>query len=308
MDPMTIHVAPTDNEWYDAAVAAVQRGGGQVGDVEQARALIWLEMTVEGLQGRLHDDIEWVQLRAAGVDRWLAQGAIDPDRVWTGAQGVYSSAVAEHALTLLLAGAKQLQRSVRAQSWNVGAKWWGGLVEGATVAVIGAGGIGQRLIDYLVALDARVIAVTRSGREVPGATLSLAADDLDQVWPVADFVVLAAPATDETRRLVGPAELDAMKDDAWIINIARGSMLDQDALVRALRDGTIGGAALDVTEPEPLPDDHPLWTEPRVILTPHTANPGGAQLPRLMLRIEENVRRFIAGEPVLGQVDLDAGY
>jgi phosphoglycerate dehydrogenase-like enzyme len=303
-----IHVGPDGQEWFEPAIEAVKRGGGQPSEAHEARAVVWLEMSVDGLQARVHDGIEWVQLRAAGVDRWLAEDALDRDRVWTAAQGVYSSAVAEHALTLLLAGAKQLHRSARATSWNAEAKWWGDLIEGATVTVVGAGGIGTRLIHYLVALDARVIAVTRSGRTVPGAAISLPAHRLSEVWPVADHVVLAAPATDETRYLVGGPELAAMKENAWLVNIARGSMVDQDALVEALRTGRLGGAALDVTEPEPLPDDHPLWDEPRAIITPHVANPGSAQLPRLMARIEENVRRFVAGEPLLGQVDLDAGY
>lgn len=303
-----IHVAPADNPWFAAAVETVERAGGEVSRLEDAEALVWLEMTAEGLDTRLHNGIGWVQLRAAGVDGWLKQGVLDRERTWTAAQGAYSTAVAEHALTLLLAGAKQLQASVRANSWNVEAKWWGRAVEGATVAVVGAGGIGQRLIDYLVPLEPRIVAVTRSGRQVAGAAVSLAASQLDQVWPQADFVVLAAPATAQTRRLVGGDELAAMKDDAWIVNIARGSMLDTEALLDALRAGTIGGAALDVTEPEPLPADHPLWGNPRVILTPHVANPGSEQLPRLMARIEENVRRFRRHEPLVGVVDLDAGY
>jgi phosphoglycerate dehydrogenase-like enzyme len=153
-----------------------------------------------------------------------------------------------------------------------------------------------------------VLAVTRTGREVDGAHESLSADHLDAVWPRSDVVVLAAPATPGTRHLIGAAELEALPADALLVNVARGSLVDTEALTAALAAGTIGGAALDVTDPEPLPDGHPLWREPRCLITPHAANPAAAQLPRLCRLVEENVRRFADGSPLLGVVDLDAGY
>ena len=215
--------------------------------------------------------------------------------------------MAEHTLGLILAGARRLHLAARATSWRT-KELNGHTLEGRRVAIVGAGGIGRSLIDMLEPFGTEVIAVTRSGREVEGAAESLPADRLAEVWPRADVVVLAAPATGETKHLLGEAELRALPEHAWVVNVARGSLVDTDALVRVLADGTIAGAALDVTEPEPLPDDHPLWSEPRALITPHTANPPQALLRRLAGRVEENVRRFGAGDDLLGVVDLDRDY
>jgi phosphoglycerate dehydrogenase-like enzyme len=156
--------------------------------------------------------------------------------------------------------------------------------------------------------DVSVLAVTRRGRPVPGAARTLAADGLADVWSQADHFVIAAPATGATRHLVGAEQLRAMPDHGWIVNVARGSLIDTDALVEALRAGAILGAGLDVTDPEPLPDGHPLWASPRAIITPHVANPPTAQLRKLAERVRENVARFSAGEPLLAPVEQDRGY
>jgi phosphoglycerate dehydrogenase-like enzyme len=120
--------------------------------------------------------------------------------------------------------------------------------------------------------------------------------------------VIAAPSTPDARHIIGAAELDAMRDDAWLVNVARGSLVDTDALVAALAAGAIRGAALDVTDPEPLPDGHPLWSEPRALITPHIANPDTTLRRYLARRVEENVRRFARGDELLAVIDADAGY
>jgi phosphoglycerate dehydrogenase-like enzyme len=132
--------------------------------------------------------------------------------------------------------------------------------------------------------------------------------ELDRVWPVTDHVVVAAPATPQTRHLIGAAQLAALRPTSWVVNVARGELIDTDALVRALGDGTIGGAALDVTDPEPLPPGHPLWTEPRAIITPHSANPRPLLNKAFVERVGENVARRIDGRELLGRVDVAAGY
>jgi D-3-phosphoglycerate dehydrogenase len=302
-------VAPDANAWRVAIEAAVERGGGEVADAKHASALVWLSNRVEdGLPQILHDGIEWVQLRSAGVDRWVDRGDLDVARQWTSARGIYADSVAEHALTLLLAGLKLVPAYARSTTWDHEAKDKGRLVRGSTVAVVGAGGIGQELIRYLRPLGPTIIAVTRTGRQVEGADEHLAADRLAEVWSRADVVVLAAPATGDTRHLVGEAELAAMPDDAWLVNIARGSLVNTDALVECLRRRGIGGAALDVTDPEPLPDDHPLWREERALITPHAANPGATQLAHLGDLVADNVRRFAAGEKLRGRIDPQVGY
>ena len=171
------------------------------------------------------------------------------------------------------------------------------------MAIIGTGAIGGSLIDLLGPFDVEVIAVTRRGRD---GTLPIAR--LPEALPRADFVVIAAPATPATRHLIGAAELAAMRDDAWLVNVSRGTLVDTDALVAALQDGAIGGAALDVTEPEPLPDDHPLWSAPNALITPHVANPQATLRRYLAGQVKENISRFAKGEPLLSPIDLRAGY
>ena len=145
--------------------------------------------------------------------------------------------------------------------------------------------------------------MTRRGRDG-----TIPVDRLDEVWPRAHHVVIAAPATGATRHLIGADELAAMRDDAWLVNVARGSLVDTDALVDALARGSIGGAALDVTDPEPLPDGHPLLREPRALITPHIANPDATLRRYLAELVRENVARFAAGEELLSRIDPEAGY
>jgi phosphoglycerate dehydrogenase-like enzyme len=213
--------------------------------------------------------------------------------------------VAEHALALMLAGARRLHENARATEWE---KRFGHLFAGSTVVILGAGGIGRALIRLLEPFDTRVLAVTRSGREVPGATESYAAEGIDELWPEGDFFVLAAPATTDTSKMIGARQLGAMQSHAWVVNVARGSLIDTDALVEALEAGSIGGAALDVTDPEPLPEVHPLWSEPRALITSHTANPPDALIHRLAERVEENVARYASGEDLVGVIDVEVGY
>ena len=220
-------------------------------------------------------------------------------------RGAFAHITAEHALALTLAGLRRLHECARASEWG---ERFGRSLEGSTVLIVGAGGIGRALIRLLEPLRVRVIAVNRSGRAVPGAHVSLPVERVAEAWPEADVVVLAAPATDATRHLIGAAELDALPAHAWVVNVARGSLIDTDALSRALAAGGIGGAGLDVTDPEPLPASHPLWREPRALITPHSANPPRAMMPALAERVAENVARFAANEELVGVIDLDSGY
>jgi D-3-phosphoglycerate dehydrogenase len=304
--PVGVHVAPTDSPWAGPVRAAVEAGGGRVAELADAQGLVWLDTRVDRLDEFLHDGIRWMQFRMAGVDSLIAAGVIDERRTFTTARGIYAEGVAEHALALILASLGGLREAARRDGPGPAVPTRS--LADLTVAVVGAGGIGGALIDRLVPFGPRIIGVTRTGRSVDGCALSLPASRLDEVWPVADVVVLAAPATASTARLIGRDVLDALPHDAVIVNIARGSLIDTDALVAALREGRLGAAALDVTDPEPLPDGHPLWSEPRAIITPHSANPAGAQLPRLCALVTDNVRRFVAGEPLRNAVDLEAGY
>ncbi|ADB51439.1 D-isomer specific 2-hydroxyacid dehydrogenase family protein [Conexibacter woesei] len=302
-------------------VDAVRAGGGTPADgAGAADAIVWLGAP-DALVPLLHDGVRWVQLPNAGVERWLEGGLIGgasgdaaggavagggAERVWTSAAGAYADTVAEHTLALVLAGLRRLPECARAQAWDRSLE--GRSLRGATVAIVGAGAIGRALIGLLAPFGARVIAVTLRGAPVPGAAETLPAARLAEVWPRADVVVLAAPATDATRHVVDTAVLRALPSHAWIVNVGRGALVDTDALVQALAAGEIAGAALDVTEPEPLPSDHPLWREPRALITPHVANPDAAIHTALAAFVADNVARRREGRELRGVIDVARGY
>jgi D-2-hydroxyacid dehydrogenase (NADP+) len=291
-----IHIGPDAPEHL---VHAVEEGGGTLAALEEAEGVVWVGQPDE--LPELPASVTWVQLQSAGIEPWIERIRATPDGVtFTTATGAYASQVAEHALALLLAGIRGINQYARAWSWDPGED---ATLEGSTVAVVGAGGIGRELIKRLEPHDVKILAVTRSGRDG-----TLPVERIGEIWSQADHFVLCAPATEGTHHLIGAPELWVMKAHTWIVNIARGSLIDTEALVQALAGGIIGGAALDVTDPEPLPNGHPLWASPRALITPHVANPSAAMARDLAKRVEENVRRFAAGEELLAPVDVGAGY
>ncbi|MGC0366985.1 phosphoglycerate dehydrogenase-like enzyme [Rhodococcus sp. 27YEA15] len=300
-----VHLGPVEDPYL---ADGIRRAGGVLVSLDEAEAIVWAQGP-DTFPATLPDSVRWVQLPFAGIEPWFEAGVIDDERVWTSAAGAYAGNVAEHAAMLLLAGIRSLPEQFAAQSWRKDEfDPRVGTLQGSTVAIIGCGGIGRALIPYLTASNAKVVAVTRSGTPVEGAAETLSASRTGEVWSTADHFVIAAPATSATRHLVGKAELDQMSSSSWIVNIARGSLIDTDALVEALDAGSIGGAALDVTDPEPLPDGHRLWTLPNAIITPHVANPA-TTLPRLLAdHVAANVVRFSAGEDLVAVIDPAAGY
>ncbi|NQX27816.1 hydroxyacid dehydrogenase [Microbacteriaceae bacterium VKM Ac-2854] len=295
----------------DAFADAVRAGGGEVGELgPQTRGIVWLSYS-QGADLRevlaAHPQIEWVQLPWAGVDAFhdVFAAADRPGLTWTSAKGAYAEPVAEHALALTLALLRSLPERARATSW--GGKR-GRSLHRAKVVIVGAGGIAQELIRLLGVFDADITVVRRTTEPLPGANRTVAADALAGAVADADVLVLAAAATDDTAQLVDAELLRRMPETAVLVNIARGALVDTDALVAALAAGEIAGAALDVTSPEPLPDGHPLWTEPRCLITPHSADTPEMTAPLLAARITGNVRAFLAGEPLTGVVDVRLGY
>jgi phosphoglycerate dehydrogenase-like enzyme len=284
---------------------AVRLGGGVVAPPHRARAVVWMADRPHDLQALLHPGVEWVQLSSAGIEAWFVAGVIDEERAWTAATGVYARPIAEYVVGMLLAAARRLPDVVRARGWqplDVRA------LSEATVGIVGAGGIGTAVIDLLQPFGARTIALTRTGRAVAGADLSVGPAELDMVVEASDFLVLALPETPETRGLIDASRLARMRPDAWLVNVGRGTAVDTQALVAELKRGRLGGAALDVTDPEPLPDEHPLWALPNVVITSHTANTQRLGAQALAARVQENVRRFGNGEPLLGLIELRRGY
>ncbi|MBY8858335.1 D-isomer specific 2-hydroxyacid dehydrogenase family protein [Nocardia sp. CA2R105] len=309
MTATPIALGPTRTPLLEGAITGA---GGALADLDAARALIW-DAGPEGFPEHLPENIEWVQLFSAGVEEWFDTPIFDrhPNVLFTSAAGAFARTVAEHTLMLLLAGVRALPEHLAARTWRrqeLGRSI--GTLRNATVAVVGAGGIGRELITLLAPLGSRVIAVNRSGTPVdlPGVVETLPAQRLPEVWSRTDHVVIAAPATPGTRHLLGKAELAQLKPDSWVINIARGSLVDTDALVEALRAGTIGGAGLDVTDPEPLPEGHPLWDLPNALITPHDSNPPQLRTVAFAEHVAENVSRFTHGRELIAGIDVAAGY
>ncbi|HET9611916.1 MAG TPA: NAD(P)-dependent oxidoreductase [Acidimicrobiales bacterium] len=287
---------------------AVEAGGGDVVEPEHAEALVWTDPAGSGGLVRVldrHPHLRWVQLPWAGVEPHLAVIRAHPERRWTCGKGVYAAPVAEHALALALAGLRQLDRYARRRTWSAPE---GTNLAGAPVVVVGGGGIAEVLLGLLAPFDCDVTVVRRTPAPMPGARRVLPPGDLDAALGGARLVVLALPLVDATVGLIDRRRLDLLAEGACLVNVARGAHVVTDDLVGALRDGHLGSAGLDVTDPEPLPDGHPLWDMPNVIVTPHTANTPAMARPLLAARITENVRRWAAGEPLVGPVDPEAGY
>jgi phosphoglycerate dehydrogenase-like enzyme len=301
-----IAVGPGPTDW---AAEAIRRGGGEVVTLDRNPVgLVWTGgAATQSLREVLtaHPGISWVQLPQAGVEEVAEAGVIDHERQWTSAKGAYAEPVAEHALALLLAGLRQLPRRARARSWGEPA---GISLFDQPVTVIGGGGIATALLRLLEPFRVQVTVVRQRPEPIAGATRTVGDDRLPEVLAGARAVVLVLALTPRTRKLISQAELAAMERDAWLVNVARGPVVDTGALIDALRSGQIGGAALDVTDPEPLPAGHPLWELPNCLITPHTADTEEMTRPLLADRIAENVRRLAAGQELIGQVDPDLGY
>jgi phosphoglycerate dehydrogenase-like enzyme len=297
----------------DLHVDAVRAAGGTVAPLDDAtRGIVWLDARdPDGLEQALGraPGVSWVQLPFAGVDAFAHLIAAHGDRVlFTSAKGAYAEPVAEHALALTLATLRVLPKRARARSWATEPE--GVSLYGRHVVVIGAGGIALEYLRLVAPFDVRVTVVRRSAEPVDGAGRTVTTDRLDEVLPDADVVVVAAAMTDDTTKLLGAAQFARMKPSARLVNIARGGLVDTDALVEALRSGDIAGAGLDVTDPEPLPDGHPLWDEPSVVITPHQADTPEMVAPLLAERVRHNVTAFLAadGTGFIGVVDPAAGY
>ncbi len=303
---MSLRCAVSPGPIAPVLAEAVTAAGGELVDVAEAELLVWTDpFDAKGLGEVLatRPDIRWVQLPFAGVDRFA--GLFGDGRTWTSTKGAYSEPVAEHALALGLAGLRQLPQRARATTWGS----QGGIrLAGSRVTVVGGGGITEALLRFLSPFDVQATVVRRHVAPIEGAAQVVGPDDLHGALEGARLVVLALALTPETAGIIGAAELRCMEDDAWLVNVARGAHVVTDDLVDALRNGIIGGAALDVTDPEPLPAGHPLWTLDNCIITPHTANTWQMAQPLFAERVGANVGRYLRKEPLLGLVDPGLGY
>jgi phosphoglycerate dehydrogenase-like enzyme len=305
-----IAVLPDAQSEYLAAVAL---GGGIAADLNAtSTGLVWTDSADSvGLAEilRSHPNIDWVQLPFAGVDNFKAVFDEVSNRenppIFTSAKGAYREPVAEHALMLALALARVLPERIRARSW--GRKYADTLFD-AKVVILGGGGMAREIARLLAPFRTDVTVVRKNLESIPNVSRVLGIDSLSSLLPQADFVFLASALTEETRGLFDSKLFELMKDSAYLINIARGAIVDSAALENALISGQIAGAGIDVTDPEPLPLGHSLWNCPNLIITPHTADTPEMCIRLLSARIVENVKALIAEKPLVGQVNLKLGY
>ncbi len=289
-------------------VQAVEVGGGEVVRPDVAEGLVWAEPARADLLPPMLDtnpNIEWVQLPYAGIEAFLEMFRSRPHLTWTCGKGVYAAPVAEHALMLALAGFRGLATYGRAESWS---EPEGRNLIGANVTILGGGGITEELLPLLSPFRCQVTVVRNQELPMAGAKEVVGSEHLHDVLPNTDLLVLALALTPETSGIIAEKELALLPRHAWIINVARGGHIITSDLVKALQTDAIGGAALDVTDPEPLPDEHPLWSLQNCIITPHIGNTPEMGLPLLAERVSANVRRYIDGLPLLGPVDITLGY
>lgn len=286
---------------------AIESQGAQVAALApNVRGLVWTDYSrPELLAATLAENpqLTWVQLPFAGVDAFAS--ILGTNVTFTSAKGAYREPVAEHAIALCLALGRAIPTRVRAKSW--GDKFAVSLYE-SRVLLVGAGGITEELLRLLAPFGCHTTVIRNQAKPIAGASETFTFEHLDSELPKADFVVIAAALTDETRALFDERRLSLMKRSAFLVNVARGGHIVTDDLLAALQGSVIAGAAIDVTDPEPLPDGHPLWNEPNCLITPHTADTP-EQVNRLLAeRIRENVAAFTGNGTWVGLVDPNKGY
>lgn len=286
---------------------AVSEAGGEVVPIgPDVRALIWLDYSQPQALSDLLDanpQIEWVQLPFAGVDAF-SEIIKRPIR-FTSAKGSYREPVAEHALALSLALMRIIPERVRTQTWG---RQFAESLYDSNVLIFGGGGITEELIKLLAPFRAKVTVIRKRAGDLIGASKTLGFEHLERELPNNDLIILAAALTSETKHIIDEQKLALMKPTAYLVNVARGPLIKTEHLVSALNREVIAGAAVDVTDPEPLPDGHALWSAKNIIITPHSADTRKQVVRLFSERIRENVRAFAAGNGWVGEVNPDLGY
>jgi phosphoglycerate dehydrogenase-like enzyme len=300
----------SERDGTDVELVAVNADGTGF-DVTRADALLRWDLDDAGFRSVLDraSGLRWVHSPSAGVEHWPLQELANRNITLTNAAGVFAIPIAEWVLATMLRIVKRVDALVDAQREH---RWVNDFaadeLHGKTLLVLGTGGIGGEIITRAQAFGMRVWGSNRSGRSVPGAEWVVRGEAWREVLPQVDFLVSTLPLTDETRQMINEAELASLHAGAWVINVGRGATINEDALVDAVRNGRIGGAALDAWTTEPLPPDHPAWTLPNVIISPHASGSSPAGRDRGLDLFVENLLRFTRGEQLANEVDLKSGY
>ena len=255
--------------------------------------------------------LRWIHSASAGVDRVTTSAVRERGLTVTNARGVFSKPIAEYVVMMALAIARRLPQLLELQRERTWQPLRGRELSELTIGIVGYGDIGKEVARLLEPFGCRVIATRRHPDRGPGEGSRVemyGLDQLNEVLRQSDIVVVAAPLTDETAGLIGAEQLGEMRETAWLINIARGRLIDELALRRALESGWIGGAVLDVFSEEPLSPESPLYRTPNLVITPHTSWASNRVAERTVDLFVENLKRDRAGEPLRNVVDLEAGY
>ena len=299
-----VSILPKSFSEYEAAARAA---GADVVDFDSSvGAVIWTDYSKPAALEELlnaNPQVTWVQLPFAGVDAFSE--VIKHPIKFTSAKGAYRQPVAEHALTLMLALGRAIPERVKAKTW--GTNFAVSLYD-SRILIVGGGGITEELLLLLAPFNTHISVVRNRSLSMPGANITTTLEHLDEELAQADFVVLANALTEETRKLFDARRFSLMKPTSYLVNIARGPVVDTEALVSALNAGIIAGAAVDVTDPEPLPDGHPLWDAANILITPHTADTRVQVVKLFSRRIDENVRAYLGSGDWVGVVDPELGY
>jgi phosphoglycerate dehydrogenase-like enzyme len=280
-------------------------------DLTSAEAAVRWDLDDDGISAVLEKarGLRWLHSPGAGVERWPLDVLAERNITLTNGAGVFAIPIAEWALTTMLTIVKNTYEVHDAQREH---RWARDLpseeLYGKTVLVLGAGGIGREIIKRAGAFGMRIWATNRSGKGVDGAERVVQGDGWRDLLSESDFVVSTLPMTTATAGMIAAPELAAFKPGAWLLNVGRGATIDEDALVHALRQGPLGGAALDAWTTEPLPEDHPAWALPNMIVSPHMSGSSSSGRTRGLQLFVDNLVRFANGEPLTNVVDLATGY
>jgi len=251
--------------------------------------------------------LAWIHVFSAGVDRLLSPALLNSPVVLTNSRGAHAIPMAEHVMGMILAFERGLPTLLQQQK----ERRWNPLklreIYGSTLGLVGYGGIGREVARRARGFGMRIIAVKKHPAPEEGVEI-WSLERLDDLFAASDYIVACIPLTDETHHLIGERQFQAMKPSAYFFNLGRGPVVDEQALIAALREKRLAGAGLDVFETEPLPADSPLWEIPNVIISPHTSASSPRQQQRVVAGFIENLARYLAGQPLLNVVDKAAGY
>lgn len=299
-----IHVGP---ERDADIVRAIESAGGEVVDEPSAASGAIILSSDQGYINQIvESEVEWIQMPWAGIDQWEFAGGPGIERQYTAAGPAYAPAVAEHAVATSLALLKQLHAASRASTWSRDLDLR--QMRGTSVLLVGTGRIGSAIAQLLEPWGVTLFGMNRTGQSILEAKETYRLDEFPPDLPGVSLAICSLPHTPQTNKALGGAFFDTLDHGSYFVNVGRGAVVDTAALIEALDTGQLAGAALDVTEPEPLPDGHPLWDMRQVLITPHVANPPGIVAPGLADLIAENVARWVEGQPLVGVVDPDRGY